>query len=92
MAEENVDYSKVRATVWSVITSIGYLAQVAWANCPRWAKFGLVGMVLGFMAFGPAGAGIAAFGSAIGVKLFVLTGVLGSGLSGFVKAKKSDKS
>jgi len=49
-------------------------------------------MVLGFMAFGPAGAGIAAFGSAIGVKLFVLTGVLGSGLSGFVKAKKSDKS
>ncbi|MFG1349239.1 hypothetical protein [Xanthobacter autotrophicus] len=55
--------------------AIDYARRHIWSNRSMMTKFGMSGAAIGIVIFGWQGAGIAAFGTAIGVPIFFLTGV-----------------
>lgn len=93
--KEAVSATTDTSILWPIISVAGQeIKRMAWDDRGVLGRFG-VGAALGLMMFGPQGAGIAAFGSAIGVPLWVLFGTGGVVLSAVYdelsKSKASDK-
>jgi hypothetical protein len=76
--QKTVQFTKKATPVKSVMKLFALtIKEYSWDKRGRAARFGGAGIVGSLLVFGPQGAGIAAFGTAIGIPLFIVFGAGG---------------